>query len=255
MDKATRRRGRIREIVTERGFASIDELVQMFAVTPQTIRRDINQLAERGELKRYHGGAGLSSSVENAPYDRRRLAFDAEKQAIGRKVASEIPDHSSLFINIGTTTEAVARALLEHSGLRVITNNLNVAQILCRNPSFEVIIAGGVVRNRDGGIVGESATDLIQQFRVDIGVIGISGIAEDGSLLDFDYREVREAQSIVRNSEKVFLCADSSKFGRKAMVRLGHIAQMHTLFTNGPVPEAFADTFRHHNVRTVTAVV
>ena len=118
-----------------------------------------------------------------------------------------------------------------------------------------MIIAGGVVRNRDGGIVGESATDLIQQFRVDIGVIGISGIAEDGSLLDFDYREVRVAQSIVRNSEKVFLCADSSKFGRKAMVRLGHIAQMHTLLTNGPVPEAFADTFRHHNVRTVTAVV
>ena len=255
MDKATRRRGRIREIVTERGFASIDELVQMFAVTPQTIRRDINQLAERGELKRYHGGAGLSSSVENAPYDRRRLAFDAEKQAIGRKVASEIPDHSSLFINIGTTTEAVARALLEHSGLRVITNNLNVAQILIGNPSFEVIIAGGVVRNRDGGFVGESATDLIKQFRVDIGVIWISGIAEDGSLLDFDYREVRVAQAIVRNSEKVFLCADSSKFGRKAMVRLGHVGQMHTLFTNSPVPDVFVDVFRHHNVRLVTAEV
>src|SRR3546814_8516283 len=96
--------------------------------------------------------------------------------AIGRRVAAEIPDDSSLFINIGTTTEAVARALLEHSGLRVITDNLNVAQILTGNPTFEVIIAGGVVRNRDGGIVGESATDLIQQFRVDIGVIGLSGI-------------------------------------------------------------------------------
>src|SRR3546814_468630 len=214
MDKATRRRGRIREIVAERGYASIDELVQLFAVTPQTIRRDINSLAERGELKRYHGGAGLSSSVENAPYDRRRLAFDDEKAACGRRVAAEIPDDSSLFINIGTTTEAVARALLEHSGLRVITNNLNVAQILTGNPTFEVIIAGGVVRNRDGGIVGESATDLIQQFRVDIGVIGIRGIAEDGSLLDFDSREARVARSSVSNSERGFLCADSSKFGR-----------------------------------------
>lgn len=253
MDKATRRRGRIREIVGERGYASIEELVQLFEVTPQTIRRDINNLAERGELKRYHGGAGLSSSVENAPYDRRRLVFDAEKTAIGRRVAQDIPDHSSLFINIGTTTEAVARALLDHAGLRVITNNLNVAQILTANPSFEVIIAGGVVRNRDGGIVGESATDLVQQFRVDIGVIGISGIAEDGSLLDFDYREVRVAQSIVRNSERVFLCADNSKFGRKAMVRLGHIAQVHSLFTNAPVAETFAETFRHHNVRVVAA--
>jgi len=255
MDKATRRRGRIREIVSERGYASIEELVQLFEVTPQTIRRDINFLAERGELKRYHGGAGLSSSVENAPYDRRRLAFDAEKRAIGYKAAAEIPDHSSLFINIGTTTESVARALLDHTGLRIITNNLNVAQILTGNPTFEVIIAGGVVRNRDGGIVGESATDLIQQFRVDVGVIGISGIADDGSLLDFDYREVRVAQSIVRNSEKVFLCADNSKFGRKAMVRLGHISQMHTLFTSSPVPEAFSEVFRHHNVRVVSADV
>src|SRR3546814_18359900 len=100
----------MREIGAERGYASIDELVQVFAVTPQTIRRDINSLAERGELKRYHGGAGLSSSVENAPYDRRRLAFDAEKAAIGRRVAAEIPDDSSLFINIGTTTEEIGRA-------------------------------------------------------------------------------------------------------------------------------------------------
>src|SRR3546814_14866390 len=100
MDKATRRRGRNREIGAERGYASIDELVQLFAVTPQTIRRDINSLAELGELKRYHGGAGLSSSVENAPYDRRRLAFDADKAAIGRRVAAEIHDASSLFITI-----------------------------------------------------------------------------------------------------------------------------------------------------------
>src|SRR3546814_10480371 len=84
MDKATRRRGRIREIVAERGYASIDELVQLFAVTPQTIRRDINSLAERGELKRYHGGAGLSSSVENAPYDRRSEEHTSELPSLMR---------------------------------------------------------------------------------------------------------------------------------------------------------------------------
>src|SRR3546814_15555405 len=109
MDKATRRRGRIREIVAERGYASIDELVQLFAVTPQTIRRDINSLAERGELKRYHGGAGLSSSVENAPYDRRRLAFDAEKAAIGRRVAAEIPDDRSAERRVGKECVSTGR--------------------------------------------------------------------------------------------------------------------------------------------------
>src|SRR3546814_20978017 len=100
MDKATRRRGRIREIVAERGYASIDELVQLFAVTPQTIRRDINSLAERGELKRYHGGAGLSSSAENAPYDRRRLACDAEQAANGRRGRAQIADEPRPFHHI-----------------------------------------------------------------------------------------------------------------------------------------------------------
>ena len=87
----------------------------------------------------------------------------------------------SLIINIGTTTEAIARELLHHKGLRVITNNLNVAAILSDNPDCEVIVAGGIVRSRDRGIVGEATVDFIRQFKVDIGLIGISGIEADGS--------------------------------------------------------------------------
>ncbi len=108
---------------------------------------------------------------------------------------AHIPAHSSLFINIGTTTEAVARELLNHQDLRFITNDLHVALQLSANPNFSVVIAGGTVRNRDGGVVGQSANDMIAQFRVDIAVIGISGIDEDGTLLDYDYDEVRAAQS------------------------------------------------------------
>src|SRR3546814_13540180 len=98
--------------------------------------------------------------------------------------SSDLPDNASLFINIGTTTEQVANALVDHKGLRVITNNLNVANILGGKPDFEVIVAGGVVRSRDRGIVGEASIDTIQQFKVDFGIIGISGIDDDGTLLD-----------------------------------------------------------------------
>ena len=103
----------------------------------------------------------------------------------------------------------------------MITNNLNVAALLGGKPDFQVIVAGGVVRARDRGIVGEAAIDLIRQFRVDYGVIGISGIDLDGTLLDFDYQEVRVAQAIIANSRQVYLAADHTKFGRNAMVRLG----------------------------------
>jgi DeoR family glycerol-3-phosphate regulon repressor len=102
---------RLEEILAlarRRGFVSIDELAQRFAVTTQTIRRDINHLCEEGVLRRYHGGAGLPSSVENLAYSTRQILCLEEKRRIARLVAGHIPDHASLFINIGTTTEEVA---------------------------------------------------------------------------------------------------------------------------------------------------
>jgi len=145
-------------------------------------------------LTRFHGGVRVpSSTVENIAHLQRVQLNAPEKNRIARAIAAAIPNDCSLILNIGTTTEAVARALLEHTGLRVITNNLNVASILSANSQSEVIVVGGVVRGRDQGIVGEAAVDFIRQFKVDIAVIGISGIEADGTLRDYDYREVKVA--------------------------------------------------------------
>ena len=150
-----------------------------------------------------------------------------------------MPNDCSLIINIGTTTEAIARELLRHKGLRVITNNLNVAAILSDNPDCEVIVAGGVVRSRDRGIVGEATVDFIQQFKVDIGVIGISAIEADGTLRDFDYREVKVARAVIEHSREVWLAADHSKFNRPAMVELARLDQIDALYTDAPPPDPF----------------
>ncbi len=239
MSASEERQARILDLTRHHGFVAIEDLAQRFAVTAQTIRRDINQLCEQALLRRYHGGAGLPSSVENLAYSARRVLCLEEKRRIAVLVARHVPDRASMFINIGTTNEEVARALLAHKGLHVITNNLHVAGILSVNPEFEVIVAGGVVRSRDRGIVGEAALDLIGQFKVDIGVIGISGIDADGSLLDFDYREVRVAQRIMANSAQVFLAADHTKFGRNAMCRSAHIGRINAIFTDQDPPQAY----------------
>ncbi len=226
------RHAKIKQRVNAKGFMTIEHLASEFGVTPQTIRRDINVLSQEGSIHRYHGGAGVPPSTENVAYIQRKVLCLHEKQRIARSVAAQIPDHASLFINIGTTTEEIAKSLCDHDRLRVITNSLNVASILAGNENFEVIVAGGLVRPRDGGIVGPLTIDFIQQFRVDYGIIGISGIDLDGTLLDFDYREVRAARAIIDNSRKVFLAADHTKFGRNAMVRLGSIGEIDGLFTD-----------------------
>lgn len=235
------RHEKIVKMVQSHGFVTIDTLAQAFSVTPQTIRRDINTLSEKGMLYRYHGGAATSTSTENVAYNERKVICYREKQKIAHLLAQHIPDNASLFINIGTTTEAIAHALGGHKRLRIITNNLNVASIMSVNEKFEVIVAGGLVRHRDQGIIGEATIDFISQFKVDYGIIGISGIDLDGTLLDFDYREVRAARAIIDNSRKVFLAADHTKFGRNAMVRLGNIAEIDCLFTDRHPPAGLAE--------------
>ncbi|ABR61732.1 DeoR family transcriptional regulator [Sinorhizobium medicae] len=228
----TERQAEILELAKAEGRVLVEDLAQRFSVTPQTIRKDLNDLCDARVLNRIHGGAIFPSGKENVKYESRRQIAAAEKQAIGRAAASLIPDNSSLFINIGTTTEAVGEALLDHRELMVITNNINVANRLRVFPTIEVVIAGGVVRGSDGGIVGEAAVDFIKQFKVDFAVIGASAIDPDGALLDFDYREVKVAQAIIANARHVILVSDSTKFERTAPVRIGHISQVQTFITD-----------------------
>jgi DeoR family transcriptional regulator, glycerol-3-phosphate regulon repressor len=226
------RHAQIIELARESGRVLVDDLAERFAVSPQTIRKDLNDLCDRRLLTRIHGGALFPSGIENLEYEARRKIAADEKAAIGRAAAAIIPDNASLFINIGTTTEAVGEVLLDHRGLMVITNNINVANKLRVYPGIEVVIAGGVVRGSDGGIVGEAAVDFIRQFKVDFAIIGASAIDPDGALLDFDFREVKVAQAIIANARHVILVADSTKFERTAPVRIGHLSQVDTFVTD-----------------------
>lgn len=226
------RHAEIVQLAKDSGRVLVDDLAVRFDVSPQTIRKDLNELCDKRLLARIHGGAVIPSGIENMEYEaRRRIAAD-EKQAIGRAAAALIPDNASLFINIGTTTESVSEALGDHKGLMVITNNINVANRMRVQPSIEVVIAGGVVRGSDGGVVGEAAVDFFRQFKTDYAVIGTSAIDEDGALLDFDFREVKVAQAIIANARHVILVADSTKFERTAPVRIAHLSQVSSFVTD-----------------------
>lgn len=247
----TNRQQQILDIVRETGLVTVDELVRHFSVTPQSIRKDLNKLCEGRLLTRTHGGARLASSVENMSYEARRVLSSDQKLAIGRAVAEIIPDNASLFVNIGTTTEAVAQALLHHKQLMVITNNINVASLMRPYRHNQVIIASGEVRSSDGGIVGGSAVDFINRFKVDFAVIGSSAIDADGALLDFDYREVKVSQAIISNARHVILVADSTKHDRTAPVRIGHISQINTFVTDRCPDKEFQSLLASFDVRSI----
>jgi DeoR family glycerol-3-phosphate regulon repressor len=248
------RHRQILELARSTGKVGVEELAERLGVTPQTIRKDLNVLARKSMLSRVHGGAIVTSGVDNIDYDTRRTVATGAKAAIGEAAAALIPNGASLFINIGTTTEAVASHLVHHRDLMVISNNLNVVDILDNNDGIDLVVVGGQVRRHDRAVVGALAMEFIRAFKVDYALIGISAIDPDGSLLDFAVDEVQVTRTIIRQARKVILVADTSKVGRAAPVRAGTLEDIDYLVTDRMLDPALAAACRDAGVHVIETV-
>ena len=226
------RRERILALVRGTGYLSIDALAERLKVTPQTIRRDLNELADAGRLSRHHGGASMPSSIGNLDYDTRQAEFAAQKAAIAATVAAAIPDRSSIFLTLGTTTLAIAQALHVRRELKVVTNSLDAARALARMPGIEVIVLGGRLEARNLGISGTTTVAAIEQHRVDICVFSVGAIDAEGSLLDYHETEAAVVRAMLRRSRASMLAIDQGKFQRSASVRIGSIAAVSSVVTD-----------------------
>ncbi|WP_424929083.1 DeoR/GlpR family DNA-binding transcription regulator [Amaricoccus tamworthensis] len=242
------RHSEILGIARETGKVTVEGLAAKFNVTAQTIRRDLSDLCDIGQLTRVHGGATIPSGVIALGYEDRRSLASAEKEAMAKLVAEQIPDGVSIFMNVGTTTEAVARALLKHRNLMVVTNNLNVANVLATSPNSEVILTGGTLRRSDGALVGDVTAEFIGQFKVDYAIIGSAAVDPDGSLLDYDFREVRVTQAIIKNARKAFFVADHTKFNMAAPVRIASLGELNGFFTDIQPPKSIVQLCADNDV-------
>ncbi|TCK98925.1 DeoR family transcriptional regulator [Shimia isoporae] len=222
----------ILEIARTQGKVTVEALAAHFDVTVQTIRRDLTQLANAGLLERVHGGAMLPSGVRNIAYEERRRVNAEAKDAMAAQAAKSIPNGSAVFVNIGTSTEALAQALLGHDGLLVVTNNLNVARILSANERCEVLLTGGRPRAEDGGLVGPVAAQMVSGFAFDYAVLGCSALSEDAEAFDFDIDEITVSQTAVARASEVWLLADQSKYQRHAPVRIAGPEAFDRLYTD-----------------------
>ncbi|WP_419901323.1 DeoR/GlpR family DNA-binding transcription regulator [Kiloniella sp.] len=241
------RQDQIIDLVRERGFASIEMLADKFGVSQQTVRRDIIYLSEKNLLQRHFGGAGLPAGIDGLAYPNRKVRNAQEKARIGKEIAKNIPNGSSLFIDIGTTMEAVAEALVNHEGLRILTNHIGVVSILCEKTDFEIILPGGLVRNKDRAIAGETTTEFLKSFRVGYGIFGIGTITDDGQLLDYDYRDAQASRAALEISRYKFAAADHSKFNADAMMPFAQASEVDGIFTDKKPPQTIIDAIKKSN--------
>ncbi|MET6679791.1 DeoR/GlpR family DNA-binding transcription regulator [Citrobacter amalonaticus] len=245
------RHDQLLSLVGERGYMNIDELAGLLDVSTQTVRRDIRKLSEQGLITRHHGGAGRASSVVNTAFEQREVSWTQEKKAIAEAVADYIPDGSTVFITIGTTVEQVARALLNHNHLRIITNSLRVAHILYNNPRFEVMVPGGTLRPHNSGIIGPSATAFVGDFRADYLVTSVGAIESDGAMLEFDVNEASVVKTMMAHARHILLAADHTKYHASAAVEIGNISSVTALFTDELPGPALHTLLRSNQVEIV----
>lgn len=234
-------------IVSEQGFATIDALARHFDVSAQSVRRDIIRLDADGLLQRFHGGAGIRETTVRLGYAEKRITASDAKERIGQAAASLIPEGAVVFLDVGTTVEAVARALRQKQALRVFTVSLPAAAILTGRPGIELYVFGGSVRGADGSLTGESTVAAIGRFRFDHAVIGYSGFDADGALMDFDLEKVAVKQQAIARSGTVLAVGDSSKFARHALVRVAApeaIGRIVTESIPAEVRKLFVETHR-----------
>lgn len=236
------RQPQILELARRDGRVTVDGLAETFGVTVQTVRRDLADLAEAGRLERVHGGAVLPSGTRNIAHEERRALNATAKADMARACAAAIPNGAALFLTIGTSIEALARELLHHEGLMVVTNSLGAADILRANPSVDIQLTGGALRRADGGLVGPLAVEGIERFRADIAVISCSALDESGDMLDYDLDEVAVTRAVMRQARRCLLVADHSKFQRKAPARVGSLSQVDAVYTDAPLPAAAQST-------------
>ena len=222
------------------GKVTVHGLAKHFDVTLQTIRRDLTELADAGRLERVHGGAVLPSGVANIGYEDRRRLNDGAKARIGRLCAGQIKNGTSVFLGIGTTCEAVARALVHHEGLMVMTNNLNAVPILSTNPNCKVLVTGGTVRAADAGLVGVQTALSAQSLKFDLAVIGCSALDEAGDIFDYDLDEVAVSQTVIQNARETALVADAAKFDRAAPARIAPLSDL-SMFVTDQTPTQLRD--------------
>lgn len=207
--------------VEERGFVTIEGLAEEFQVSAQTIRRDIIALDAAGFLQRFHGGAGIGrqgAAVRLGHRYKQDVALDA-KQRIAEQVVKRIPDGASLFLDVGTTVEAAARALSKRVGLTVFTNSMNAAAVFSAD-DHEIFVLGGRLGGSDGSLVGESVVAALTELRLDYALIGCSGVEDSGAVMDFDVRKIVIKKTAMRVSRQKLLLVASEKLGRSAQAQI-----------------------------------
>ncbi len=248
----TTRQSQILEKLESKGTYSVSRLASEFQVSLETVRRDLKQLTDNGSVVRVHGAVGLAGQIGEAPFQRRMRENSAEKQLIANQVAASIRDGDSIMLDTGTTTSFIARELINHRRLSVITNSSDIARTLATVNGNKVYIAGGQLRADSAAAFGKTAVEFVRQFTVQHAIISAGAVNEQG-IMDFDLEEAEFARTVLSMGSRRVVVTDHTKFGRRGLVQVTDFDTVTDFVTDRMPPSEIAKAMAGAGTRLIIA--
>lgn len=231
----------------------IEKMLELFDISIETARRDLNHLEKEGLIKKIYGGATLAHRDDAEPATSERMARNIdEKSAIGRKCAEFINDGDSILLEVGTTVLQVAKALKSKKRLSIITNSIHVINELM-DTDFDIYIIGGKMRHGEGSISGAVSLFELENFHIEKAILSAGGITLEHGISDYNIEEVLVRKKVIEQAREVILVADSSKFGRDVLAHITPVTSLNTVITDDKLSPELLQKFRDAGVNIVTA--
>ncbi|MGH6763411.1 MAG: DeoR/GlpR family DNA-binding transcription regulator [Phyllobacterium sp.] len=251
----SKRRGDILKLLQDEGSVSITELASRLGVSLETVRRDVKLLTDDGSAVRMHGAVGLALHLGEAPFERRMRENAEAKRAVARMAAVTIRNGDTIMLDTGTTTSFLARELLQHRDLTVVTNSSDIARTLATVNGNRVYMAGGELRSDSGAALGVSAIEFVSQFSVSHAIISIGAVDAEAGLMDYDLEEAEFARAVLTRGSRTVVVTDHTKFGRHGLVRVCSLSGVGEMVTDEMPPPELLDALRAANVKLSVAGV
>lgn len=234
------------------GKVQVQTLAQLFQVSTETIRRDLDRLEKEGELRKVYGGAvRVRSGMHEAPFQKRSQLQSAEKQAIGRAAAALIEDGETVLLDNGTTTLEIMRELRTRSQVTVITNSVPILNCALEQFAGKIIFAGGDIQPAVQASTGPIAHELLNQFKVNKAFISAGGISLTDGITDYLLEEARISRTMMERAEETILVADHTKFGRSTFARIAPLESISMVVTDNGCPADWLEALQQLEIDVV----
>lgn len=228
------RRRALSRLLVASANVSTGELADHFAVSEMTIRRDLRQLQADGVALPCYGGAMAAQRITfEFEFDERRRAYRAEKKRIGQAAAEHVAEGQTLFLDTGTTTLEVAKALASSSkAVRVVTSSLVIASEMWARPNLELQLLGGTVRGNSPDLAGPFTEIMLERLTADIAILGSDGLDPTRGSFAVDVETARISERMAAGARRSIVVCDRSKLGRTSAVRCLELDDIDMLVTD-----------------------